>query len=308
MHLLRTTRYIYSILLCATTIQPSPLKKIKAFFGATPFEQIIEKDYKINTEGTIIIKNVQGTIKIKTGLDKQSVAVRATKYASVQEDLDHMHVLEEEVSQDVLALRTTYGYDRIKGHVDYVLTLPEDAHVQVFNDHADVCIEDVQGTVLVNIGNGNCTLYTPAQKSEVNITQKGDITIIKPTDLMQLSTNKGIIRVIDSSASIAARAKKGKIEVKCKSLPENGSIKLATHEGSITVHTPQTLNCSINAETESGIVTSTQEVTLDPMTVTLDENFWQKIKRTVKGWIGTAEPIADIKLFSKSGDIKILKY
>ena len=74
----------------------------------------------------------------------------------------------------------------------------------------------------------------------------------------------------------------------------------------ITLHTPKTINCSVTAETAKGTVTGTQEITLDPAKVNLNENFWKKIKRSIKGSIGT--PDAEVKMFSKNGNISILKY
>lgn len=296
----------YSTLLVINTTHPVSLNQIKSFFGATPYEQIVEKDYTLNPHGRIILKNMQGNILVKTGLDKRSVAVRATKHASAQEHLDHMHVIEEEVSQDRLVLRTTYDYEKVKGTVNYVLTVPDDARIELSNDAGDVTVQDVHGTILVNVGTGDTTIYNPKQKTEINTTQQGNITVIRPTNAVQLSTNKGTVRVVDSLHSVGARAKTGKVEVKCKVLPEKGHIKLATQQGPITLHTPKTINCSVTAETAKGTVTGTQEITLDPAKVNLNENFWKKIKRSIKGSIGT--PDAEVKMFSKNGNISILKY
>lgn len=296
----------YSTLLVTNTIHTVSLNKIKSFFGATPYEQIVEKDYTLNPHGRIILKNMHGNIQVKTGLDKRSVAVRATKHASAQEHLDHMHVIEEEVSADRLVLRTTYDYEKVKGTVDYVLTVPDDARIDVSSDTGDITVQDVQGAMLIHIGTGNATVYNPKQKIEINITQQGNITAIRPTNIVQLSTNKGFVRVVDSTHSVGARAKTGNVEVKCKLLPEKSHIRLATEHGPVTLHTPKTLNCSVRAETNKGTVSGTQEITLDAATVKLNENYWKKIKRSIKGSIGKTD--AEVKMFSKNGNISILKY
>ena len=303
---IRIALCIYSTLLLTNTTHTLSFKQFTAFFGATPFEQIVEKDYTLNPHGRIILKNMQGNIQVKTGLDKRSVAVRANKHASAQEHLDHMHVIEEEVSADRLVLRTTYDYEKVKGSVDYVLTVPDDARIELSNDTGDVTVQDVHGTILANVGSGNATVYNPKQRTEINATQQGNITVIRPTHTVQLSTNKGIVRVVDSFHSVGARAKSGRVEVKCKVLPEKAHIKLATEQGPITLHTPKTMNCTVTAETEKGTVSGTQEITLDAATVQLNDGYWKKIKRSVKGLIG--KPDAEVKMFSKNGNISILKY
>jgi hypothetical protein len=294
---------IYSTLLLTHTTHGVSFNQIRSFFGATPYEQIVEKDYTLNPHGHIILKNIQGNILVKTGLDKRSVAVKAGKHASAQEHLDHMHVIEEEVSADRLVLRTTYDYEKVKGSIDYILTVPDDARIELSNDNGNVIVQDVQGSLLINIGTGDATIHNSKQRTEINVTQQGNIMVIRPTQPVQLSTNKGIVRVVDSSHSVGARAKSGKVEVKCKMLPEKCSIKLATEQGPITLHAPKTINCSLVAETNKGTVTSTQEITLDSATVKLNEQYWNKIKRTIKGSIGN--PNAEIKMFCDKGNISI---
>lgn len=288
---------------------PASFKKactrINSFFGGTPYEQVIDKDYTLTSEGILSLQNLHGSIIVRNGLDKRSVSVKAHKRAAKEEQLDHMHVIEEEVTPSRLVLRTAYDA-AVKGTIDYILTVPDDANIKIASDIGDITIKDLKGSALLNAGHGDITIYTPAKHIEANVTQQGNITVIRPTSSVQLSTNKGIIRVIDSSNSVGARAKQGKVEVKCKTLPAERKIKLATQQGPIALHTPKTLNCAITAKTQNGNITSTQEITLDEHTTTLNNNYWQSVKKSVTGAIGDKD--AEVTLFSKKGNIKILKY
>jgi hypothetical protein len=288
------------------TIHSLTFKSISSFFGGTPYEQDVNKDYTLTPEGTVSLKNLHGTITVRTGLDKRSVSIKATKHASIQEHLDHMHVIEEEVTPNHLALRTAYDYEKVKGTIDYMITVPDDAQVQVSTDIGDIIIQDIHGSALANTGHGDITVYNSKKHIEANVTQQGNITIIRPQSSVQLSTNKGMVRVIDSMNSVGARAKNGKVEVKCKELPATKQMKLATEHGPVILHTTKNMNCSLTAKTENGTITSTQEITIDPAATTLNTHYWNNIKKNVYGAIGNKN--ASVTMFSTKGDIKILKY
>ncbi len=307
MHNTRTFLFtICSILSISHATHAVSFKSVSSFFGGTPYEQIVDKDYTLTTEGVINLKNLHGSITVKTGLDKRSVAVKAIKHAAKEEQLDHMHVIEEEIKPNRLVLRTAYDSANVKGTINYILTIPDDAHVHISSDIGDIIIKDIKGPAIANTGHGDITVHNPQRHIEANITQQGNITVIRPKSSVQLSTNKGTVRVIDSSNSVGARAKQGKVEVKCKTLPAKRKMKLATQQGPITLHTPKNMNCSIAADTKKGTVSSTQEITLDTQTTALNNNYWSNVKTSVRGAIGDKD--ASITIFSDKGNIKILKY
>ncbi|MEX0849215.1 MAG: hypothetical protein WD055_03210 [Candidatus Dependentiae bacterium] len=55
-----------------------------------------------------------------------------------------------------------------------------------------------------------------------------------------------------------------------------------------------------------GTITSTQEITIDPETTTLNTHYWNNIKKSMHGAIGNKD--TSVTMFSTKGDIKILKY
>ena len=53
--------------ICSPTSATSSFKKVSAFFGSFPYEEVLQKEYKIEKRGTIIIENIDGPITITTG-------------------------------------------------------------------------------------------------------------------------------------------------------------------------------------------------------------------------------------------------
>lgn len=294
---------IFSTLVTINTIHGHLFNPISSFFGGKPYETIIEKDYNLEANGRISIKNTHGTISVKTGLDKKSVAIRGIKRAKVQEHLDHMHIIEEEINQDRLTLRTAYDYEKVKGTIDYVVTIPEGADINLNTDTGDIDIHQVYGTIIATTGQGNIIIEQPTNKLKATVTQQGNITINQPKGVVTAATNKGSVQVRDSTNNVLAKVNQGKIDIRCKALPAKKEIKCSSKQGNISLHLPQDIQCSLKANSPEGTVTSTQPITLKSSTIALNGNYWSQVKQQVQGQIGNAD--ASIQLHAKKGDIKL---
>ncbi len=295
---------IFSMIFLSSTIHADFFNSISSFFGGKPYEAIIEKDYTLNTHGLISLKNIHGSITVKTGLNKKSVAIRAIKRASVQEHLDHMHVIEEEVKPDRLTLRTAYDYEKVKGTVDYLLTIPDDATVHVSCNIGDITINQVHGSIMATTGHGDITMERPTNRVQATITQQGNITIMQPSEAVKAMSNKGIVHVYDSMNSVTAKAKQGKIEIKCKKLPTQKQLKCLVEQGPIVVQVPQDIQCSIDADAPKGTVTGDQPIRIKSANTSLNSDYWNRVKKQVRGSIGNED--ASVKLHAKQGNIKIM--
>lgn len=303
MHILFTT--MFSIVCITTTIYSNVFDPISAFFGGKPYESIIEKDYTINHDGQIYLKNSDGNITIKTGLDKKSVAVRATKHTSVKEHLEHMHIIEEEVSCAQLTLRTAYDYEHIKGTVDYVLTVPLGAHIRVSTDTGDISIKQLDGSINATTGLGNVYIEEPTNTTKVTINQQGNITVLYPKKSLDLFTHKGIIHVLESMETVRAHVDQGVIKVACKTLPSGKEIICSSEEGPLYLYLPEHIRSSVFAKTDLGIITSEQSISLNVMTTQLNTAYWARIKKEVDGFIGSND--GAIRLCTKRGNIVLQK-
>ncbi len=295
--------YIVSVISITNTIYADFFNPISSFFGGKPYEAIVEKDYILDTHGRVSLKNIHGSVIVKTGLDKKTVAVRAIKRAAAQEHLDHMHVIEEEVKPDRLGLRTAYDYEKVKGTVDYLLTIPDDAAVHISCDIGDITINQVHGSIEVTTGHGDIVLEQPTNRVQATITQQGNITIRQPKGSVKAMSNKGIVQVRDSMNEVMAKAKQGKIDITCKKLPAQKQLNCSVDQGPVTVRVPQDIQCSIAADALKGTVTSDQPIRIKSAKTTLNSDYWNRIKKQVRGSIGKEE--ATIKLKAKQGNIKI---
>ncbi len=301
-HLFFLTMFL-CIITRVNTIHADFFNPISSFFGGKPYETIIEKDYTLENNGRISIKNLHGNISVKTGLDKKSVAIRAIKRARAQEHLDHMHIIEEEVNQTKLMLRTAYDYEKVKGTVDYIITIPQNAILQLNTDTGDINVYQVHGTIIAATGSGNITIEQPVDKVKATVTQQGNITINQPKGNVQAMSNKGTVQIRDSSGNILANANQGKIDIRCKNLPAKRDIHCSIKQGNILLSIPQNIRSSIIADTIEGTITSTQQITLKPLTTTLTHDYWAYVKRHINGYINGED--ASIKLSAHHGDIKL---
>lgn len=301
-HLFFLTMFI-SIITTINTMHADFFNPISSFFGGKPYETIIEKDYTLENNGRISIKNTHGNIYVKTGLDKKSVAIRAIKRAKAQEHLDHMHIIEEEVNQTKLMLRTAYDYEKVKGTVDYVITIPKNALLQLNTDTGDIDIHQVHGTIVAATGSGNIIVEQPTDKVKATITQQGNITINQPKGNVQAMSNKGTVQIRDSIGNLSANVNQGKIDIRCKSLPAKREIRCSIKQGNILLYLPQNIQSSIIADTIEGTITSVQPITLKPLTTPLNNDYWAYVKKHINGYINGED--ASIKLSTTHGDIKL---
>lgn len=246
---------------------------------------------------------MHGNIIVKTGLDKKSIAIRGIKRTRVLEHLDHMHIIEEEVSQNRLALRTAYDYEKVKGTIDYIITIPEDANIHVNSDTGDIFIHQVHGPLIATTGRGDITIDQPTNKLKATVTQQGNITINQPKSSVHATTNKGTILIRDSMHNVNASLNQGKIEIRCKTLPAKREVRCSTKHGNISLHLPQEIQCSLEAESPEGTITSTQPITIAPSTTILNNDYWTRVKQQIHGRIGRED--ASIRLYAKKGDIKL---
>lgn len=296
---------LVSILCITSTIYTTSIfDPVYAFFGGKPYVTVVEKDYTISSTGHIYLKNNEGSITIKTGLDKKSVAVRATKHTSVHEHLEHMHIIEQEVDTDHLTLRTAYDYEHIRGTIDYTLTVPQEAHVQVSTDTGTICIKQLSGSISVITGQGNIYIEEPAHNVKAMVLENGNITVLYPQKTVDLSTNKGTVLVLESMESVYATVNQGTITVNCKQLPAHKEIVCSCAQGPLKLYVPENINASFYAQTDLGLVTSEQPITINALTTKLDNVFWTDIKKHIDGYINGNN--AHIQLYTKKGTVSLL--
>lgn len=279
------------------------MNSVCSMLGGKPYESVIEKDYALENFGHISLKNMQGSIVVKIGLNKKTVAIRAVKHAAAQEHLDHMHIIEEKITPNQLHLRTAYDYEKVNGTVDYTLTIPENANIHISTDNGNITVSKVHGSITAITSLGDITVEQPADTVHATIAQQGNITIMQPKDAINVQTHKGNINIRDCMHNVHAHAISGRIDIKCKKLSAPQEIICSIDQGPISLYLPKDIQCSITADTPQGTVSSEQPITITSETTLLNNDYWNRIKKQLRGSIGNDQAKGSIKLYAQHGNI-----
>ena len=217
--------------------------------------------------GTFItLTNVRGSVTVKTwALSK--CTIEATKSGS-QKDIPHIDIVVEAVSPQKIMVGTVYKADDAKGTVDYVLFVPKNCNVML------------------------------------SIAESGSIKVKHLTGCVQAKTHQGSVLLHAVSGSIKAEAS-GDIKVTCLGLALANTIDIRTEYGTIVITFPPQTHATLAAKTQQGVVTSEHYITLNPLTVQLNQATWNQFKQEVRGIIGNGG--SHVNLYSNKGAIKILE-
>jgi len=294
---------MFTMFIITNSIHADFINSVCSLLGGKPHESIIEKDYALENFGHISLKNMHGSIVVKIGLNKQTVAIRAVKHASVLEHLDHMHIIEEKVTPNQLHLRTAYDYEKVNGTIDYTLTIPENANIHVSTDNGNITVNRVRGSITAITSFGDITIEQPTDIVQATISQQGNITIIQPKERINVQTNKGTITIRDCMHSIHAHTASGRIDVKCKKLSAPQEIICSIDQGPISLYLPKDIQCSIAADTPQGMVSSERPITITSETTLLNTDYWNRVKKQLRGSIGNDQTKGSIKLYAEHGNI-----
>ena len=209
---------------------------------------------------------------------------------------------------------------RIDGQIGSILIKTwqhEALMVEVVKKGSDAYIADT--TVQASISNGiaRFTTHTPAHAEPISVdytliipaqtpflsikSKQGPVTIKNGSGKIELITEDGSIDIRDSSASIVAQAQ-GSIFIVQHELAPHGSLFLKARDA-ITLALPGHCNAHLSVRTLTGSILSSLYITFDPITTTLAEDTWDRLKRFVQGTLGAGG--ASITLETQTGIIDI---
>jgi len=293
--------FIYSPISAA-----SSFKKVSAFFGSFPYEEMLQKEYKIEKKGTIIIENIDGPITITTGWKKNTIFLKAIKKSNKPEQLPYIHIVDKQTDLDKLVIKTEYVQTRTKGLVEYELIIPTDMRLQVsITNQGAINIREIQGPISAMTKQGDIEIIKTNNIIHAQIAKTGSINIGQAQGAISATAHYGDITIDHSYQSIIATTTKGHISVTCNRVPSTSSIRLETNSGLITLALPTTINASFKGKTAHGTITSNHYLTLKPCTTKLNNMAWSRFKKEVDGILGTGE--AEIKCRNNHGNIKIVE-
>ena len=286
------------------TASPS-FKKVSAFFGGYPYEEVLQKEYKIEKQGTMIIKNIDGPITITTGWKKNTIFLKAIKKSNKPEQLPYIKVVDKQIAPDKLMIKTEYTQTKTKGFVEYELIVPTDIRLQISTNQGAIKIKEIQGPISATTVQGDIEIIKTNNVIHAQTTKTGSIVIDQAHGAISATAHHGDITIDHSYQSILATTSKGHISAICNAVPSTSSIRLETNSGLITLALPTTTNASFRGKTVRGTITSNHYLTLKPCTTKLNTMAWSRFKKEVDGIFGTGE--AEIKCRSNYGNIKIVE-
>lgn len=274
---------------------------LPSFLSSKQEEETIQKEYPMQENGIVTIKNNIGNICIKTEWNQNKVFVTATKKASSKELLQNIEI-SERTTPHVIVLETQHK-DAAKGRIDYTLIVPHKTTLNLATNQGNITVQEANGRLTATSEKGNIEINN---SSEIVIatTSTGSIAINCAQGKVQASAQKGDITITDAVNSVFAKTEHGRINMKSKQVPSLSKIKLATSSGPIEIQLPAQVNANLKANTQRGTIVSQLPITLKPYTTTLDAHAWRQFKEQVNGTFGTGN--AQIILHTKRGHIKIL--
>jgi len=186
-------------------------------------EVVVGNGSRVNLQG------VNGNI-IVTGMSgASSILIEGTKLVgsdSTQDAEDQLQMLEVNVQSLVNDISIETIHPQNPGGrqyvVDYVITLPNDAEIQISNSNGNVILDAIDNDVTVNNTNGNVTLMDIAGSAEVSL----------------------VNGIIDCEVT----------------LPLNGSIDLKTVNGNINLDIPADTSAGFSADVTLGTISNSNLV------------------------------------------------
>lgn len=284
------------------------------------YEEKFEKTVAIAKDGKVDIRNVSGSIEVKTW-DRAEVKIdalkvcRASSRSEAEENIQKV-TIEVNKEDSTLWIETKYPKTRIRSlnvSVSYSLTIPSEAAIKAITVSGGIRIENIGGMVEADTTSGSvelmnakkgAALHTTSGRIEVtNVTGDVDINVtsggITATQIkgsVSAETVSGGIKLLDiSEASVVkAKALSGSVVYEGKIKPD-GRYSLQTHSGRVEIRIPSGSAFDLEAKTFSGSINSDFDITISG-----------KIsKREIRGSVNGGG--ANVKLSAFSGSIHIKK-
>lgn len=129
--------------------------------------------------------------------------------------------------------------------------------------------------------------------------------IFKGKDCIKTKNIAGIQQIISNNAIDIQGASNniqattaGSISVSLADLPSHATIALKSNKNSIMLRLLPSSNATLKASTQYNSIISHQPITLKPVTLLLNKQHWENLKKTIEGVIGTGGPHIDLQAYN----------
>jgi len=242
-------------------------------------EEKFARTEALDRNGKVSVQNISGTIQVRSW-DKAEVQIDAVKVSEssseerAKENADKVRI--EIVKDDgTLRIETKYPEGRLFGgnvnvHVNYVVTIPDQASLRVKNVSGDIDVQGIGGDLDIDEVSGGVKITAAARSvecktvsggivlrgagGEVNLKAvSGGIRAEDVTGSIEAETVSGgvTLRNVREASSVRAKTISGGIDCETDILP-NGRYNFDALSGGITLILPATASFEIDAETFSG--------------------------------------------------------
>lgn len=302
------SRYFVALCMIAPQILDAKsrmLRSIDTLFKRTHHEEIIQKEYPLKGRKTIYVKNLRGTITVKSEWNNETLLMTATKKSTKPEYLDSLIVDDSKSDKTSIKIETICSNNAQKASIDYVLVVPQNIRLELVSDNGNIVVKEVNGHIVaktcnsgnIEIDNAQNTVYAQTEKN-------GSILINQAHNNVKAFAQNGNITIHNATKGVIAQAEKGTLDIECLQIPTTSKVSLNTNNGNITLRIPESTNAELQAHTERGTLTCTHFLTVKPRTTRLNSNEWTRVIREVEGTFGSGE--ANITMRTNKGHIKIL--
>lgn len=221
------------------------------------------EEHEFDPKGTVTIKAHTGSVVIHTW-DKSAVALEITRSGKEAERLNTSYAVSHSKEAITIQTETAKNGDET-AHIAYVLTVPQHATVIVQQKSGPISIFDLFGAIVAEADDGDITIE-------------------------------------NARSSVTARSNKQSITLAQSKLPETATIFLQAYRD-ITLTLPELINANLDAQTAGGVVSSEIPVTLEPITLKINNATWKNMRKHIQGALGSGG--APITLDATRGSIMI---
>ncbi len=278
---------------------------------------------KIGRDGRVTIQNIAGNITVTAGSgDEVSIeAIKRTRADASQ--LATVHIIVDERPGRV-EVRTEHTARNDRVSVDYTVTVPASASLELKSISGTVKVTGVQGGVRADTISGNIvTASTPRLELAKSVSGDVDLGDVSTDTDVSASSISGSVRAKGLKARsldlgtisgdvtltnvtcdrLGVRSVSGNVDFS-GALARNGRYDVNSHSGTIRLTIPTDIGFELTANTFSGSIRSDIPVTLGP-TSARDDRRRPGPGRSTRATFGDGSASLTVRTFS--GDIVITK-
>ena len=252
----------------------------------------------------VTIRNGDGPIHVRES-SSNVVTVRATKTArsrgstrdvafDVSESNGDVEICTLYDQQESCRDRNRSGGRNVRVRVEYTVTVPRSARVNIATGNGDVSIDRAGADVVAASGNGKIDIGETTGRVDAT-TGNGDVTIQSANGPVHVTTGNGRITVTTGQGPVNANTGNGDVDVRMKSLAEASDMTFNSGSGAIRISLPDGFNGRIDASSGNGTLSSDFEISI----------IGRLDAQHVRGTIGKGGPL--LRLNTGNGQIELRK-